>query len=1399
MHRSGTSAVTRVISLLGADLPRNLKEPIPDNNEKGFWESIDICHLNDQILESGGSKWDDWRRFNPFWFRSPTSERFKLRALELLERDFRDSYLFVLKDPRICRLLPFWLHVFEAFSVEPACALVVRNPLEVAASLRKRDGFARAKSLCLWLRHVLDAEIGSRGAQRTFVAYDGLMNDWRQAAFSLSDGLGIAWPRRSATSEVEIDEFLAPRHRHHEVNDSSTFAHSEVASWVKETYAAISELSASRDSAAALERLDAVRREFDRASDALGPVLRSEEMSREKLAARVEDLEQEILRCKAPIDEPRNAPRAYQARTRGLEHGVSDQSDAPVEPPSREATAPKHQLGRTTSPPFHQLYQEMLANAERQLDRAEYEPESPSSVDAESLPVRLIAFYLPQFHPIPENDEWWGKGFTEWTNVTKAVPQFVGHYQPRLPDTLGFYDLRLPEVQREQIRLARKHGVYGFCYHHYWFAGRRLLERPLQQVLEDRSLDFPFCICWANENWTRRWDGCDQEILIGQEHSPEDDLAFIAELEPALRDPRYITVDGRPLLIVYRPQLFPDPARTAAHWRKYARDRGFPEPYLVNVHSFPEVIDPRSIGFDAAVEFPPHNYVRADITSQASLLNEGFSGHIFDYRVCVAEAEARLATRYPYELYPGVMTGWDNTPRRLGAGTIFDHASPQAYEKWLTAAGRRALAFPDPEKRLVFVNAWNEWAEGTYLEPDRRYGFGYLRATSEALERLRSEAPGSGAEGQASATVQTHRVLLVGHDAHRHGAQLLTLHLARLYSRRFGLDVALWLLEGGALLPEYEEVADVQVIGPGRPQALERARSLREKGFGLAVTNTVVTGEIVPVLDEAGFSVVSLVHEMPELIKERGLQRSAASLAQGADHVVFAADTVRRAYAHITRLASQKAIVLPQGIYQDLDAPDEARAQIEAQLGLPPDAIVVINAGYGDQRKGFDIFLECARAVCHEDVRFHFLWVGNLAPEGLDRLGQEMRTAPRAANLHHVPFTDAIAPYYAAADALLLTSREDPFPSVVLEALACGLPVVAFEGSGGHCELLRERLFGRLAAPLGDVAALASALRQTVAEEASAAEPKRLERARATRQRFDFADYGWRLLRLSSPGLARVSIVVPNYNYARYMRQRLETLFLQTQPVFEIIVLDDASTDGSPELIEQAAAAHRREIVLIRSQTNSGSVFAQWARGIRAARGDYVWIAEADDLARPELLEILLHDMAEDDETVFAFSDSSQIDGDGARLGSSYADYCNEMSDLDFGADFTVSTGRFLAQGLAVKNTILNVSSVVFRRDRLLRALDAIGSELPSWTIAGDWRLYVEICRAAGKVHYVASPLNAHRRHDASVVGSNRLDAHIDEIARMHALIRSLSPVDDATTERQSTYLGGLRTRARGE
>lgn len=349
---------------------------------------------------------------------------------------------------------------------------------------------------------------------------------------------------------------------------------------------------------------------------------------------------------------------------------------------------------------------------------------------------RVLAFFLPQFHPIPENDAWWGRGFTEWINVVRATPQFRGHRQPHLPADLGFYDLRVPETREAQAELAGTHGVDGFCYYHYWFNGRRLLERPFAYVLASGRPDFPFCLCWANENWTRAWDGGSSEVLIEQRYSLEDDMAHVRALAPAFSDPRYVRVSGRPLFLVYRAGRLPDPRRTTDTWRAEAVRLGVGELYLCRVEAFGERSDPRPLGFDAGVEFQPDFGDLGDQLTRSHRwrLRHGMwrnqaSHRVFDYGAVARRMVARPPA--PFPRFRCVTPMWDNTARRKRAAVILAGSTPERYEAWLRAV-LESVASSNSGEDVVFVNAWNEWAEGNHLEPCQRWGRAYLEATLRA-------------------------------------------------------------------------------------------------------------------------------------------------------------------------------------------------------------------------------------------------------------------------------------------------------------------------------------------------------------------------------------------------------------------------------------------------------------------------------------------------------------------------------------------------------------------------------------------------------------------------------------------------------------------------------------------
>lgn len=365
--------------------------------------------------------------------------------------------------------------------------------------------------------------------------------------------------------------------------------------------------------------------------------------------------------------------------------------------------------------------------------------------------IRAIAFHLPQFHPIPENDAWWGKGFTEWTNVAKARPLFPGHYQPHLPADLGYYDLRLAEARQAQADLAREYGIHGFCYYHYWFSGRRLLGRPVDDILASGKPDFPFCLCWANESWTRRWDGQEKEILVAQRYSPEDDLNHIRWLATVFRDPRYIRMDGRPVFLVYRLSRLPDPAQTVETWRQEFRRLTGEELYLCNAESFgtEHGLAPR-YHLDAAVEFAP-DHKALPKPQTANSLTYRLRGHerwqrwaaragwtqpwLLDNGVLSYSELAKNMMAKPdaaYLRFPCVVPAWDNTARRPTGATLMEGSTPELYQKWLTSAVERVKAL-EVDQPFVFINAWNEWAEGNHLEPCQKWGHAYLEATRQAL------------------------------------------------------------------------------------------------------------------------------------------------------------------------------------------------------------------------------------------------------------------------------------------------------------------------------------------------------------------------------------------------------------------------------------------------------------------------------------------------------------------------------------------------------------------------------------------------------------------------------------------------------------------------------------------
>ncbi len=980
--------------------------------------------------------------------------------------------------------------------------------------------------------------------------------------------------------------------------------------------------------------------------------------------------------------------------------------------------------------------------------------EDKSRIDASLLPakVRAIAFFLPQFYAFDRNDEWWGKGFTEWRNVSRGTPRFEDHYQPRIPRDLGFYDLTNVETLKAQSALAKQAGIEAFCFYYYWFNGERLMDKPLD-LFADADIDQDFCIMWANENWTRTWDGFAGQVLIQQDYRDEDEDAFIADTARYFNHPRYTRVDGRPLFILYRPGLLPNAEETIARWKRKWEAACGVEPWVLMVQGFGDE-NPTEYSLDGAVEFPPHKLCAdvPDMNAKLNIIDPNYVGNARDYSAVIDSSLNEPTPSFP--LIKTVSPHWDNDARREGRGLTLHGSTPEKYERWLRGAMQFSQENPFQGESLVFINAWNEWAEGAYLEPDVHYGHAYLNATQRAVHGLVSDE-------------KRQTILLVGHDGHRHGAQMLLKSIAETCRKQFGMKVVIVLKKGGPMVHEYGRLAPTTVLEGLGDQAL--ANLVKEHNIATAICNTTVTGDLVPALKDLGVSVVSLIHELPNLITEYGLEDNVKDIARCADHVVFPAEMVEAGFDQFATMGTAVHHIRPQGTYKSVEFNVEARAKVRAALGVDDHHKLVLNVGYADLRKGFDLFLQTAKQMIAERDDVHFVWVGGRAVD-IDLWLTADLSDELMERLHLVDYTDDVPAYYSASDALYLSSREDPYPTVVLEAMDIGVPVVLHEGTTGFDSLVGE--YGYCIPknrPTETLQKIHEALFQDSAE-------MKQQRANYVEESCRFDDYCFELLQWVQPALKKVSVVVPNYNYEQYMSSRLMSVFDQTYPIFETIVLDDCSTDNSVERIEEVADMANRRIRFTPNGINSGNTFKQWKKGLSMVRGDLVWIAEADDWADPNFL---LASVAQHNQnTALSFTDSVQIDTNDKVLAPSYSYYYDTVDASLFSRSFTLPGDEFVARAMAVKNVIMNVSSVVWNRRDLDDALNALGDELTSYKLVGDWRLYLQALLTIGRdVSYIKRSLNTHRRHAESVTHALDHQKHLDEIQAMHQVVLSeLSP-----------------------
>lgn len=370
-----------------------------------------------------------------------------------------------------------------------------------------------------------------------------------------------------------------------------------------------------------------------------------------------------------------------------------------------------------------------------QLDKSSFVALSKESYKRKEDDVKLISFYLPQYYATEENDKWFGKGFTEWTNVTKAVPQYVGHWQPHLPIDMGFYSLDNLNVIKRQVELAKQYGIYGFGFYYYWIDGKKLLEKPLEKFLADKSIDMPFFLFWDSGNWTKLWGGGEiSEVLFKQEIKEDSAKRFMDDLLPYLKDERYIKINNKPIFVISSPTNLGSEkcVQFIKEIRQIAKENGFDDLFLMSLRGNVNHYDIENFGFDSMLEFFPCGIEDLIDKKNEKIVNDKFVGECFNVEKFIKNKKYLYKSKCP--VFKGCFPNWDNTARKCYQGAKIYQNTPENYKKWLSDLMKWTKENKDKNEQFVFINAWNEWAEGAHLEPDQKYGYAFLQATKEALE-----------------------------------------------------------------------------------------------------------------------------------------------------------------------------------------------------------------------------------------------------------------------------------------------------------------------------------------------------------------------------------------------------------------------------------------------------------------------------------------------------------------------------------------------------------------------------------------------------------------------------------------------------------------------------------------
>jgi GT2 family glycosyltransferase/glycosyltransferase involved in cell wall biosynthesis/SAM-dependent methyltransferase len=898
----------------------------------------------------------------------------------------------------------------------------------------------------------------------------------------------------------------------------------------------------------------------------------------------------------------------------------------------------------TQAPPLHsRLYENWVANTLGQYSADEHVAITRDVPVEPASDVQLIAYYLPQFHPIPENDTWWGKGFTEWRNVARAFPNFEGHYQPRIPGELGYYDLRVPQIMQRQVELAKLYGISAFCFHFYWFGGKTLLEGPIVNFLENKNLDIKYCLCWANENWSRRWDGSEHEVLISQEHSDADDEAFLRYISKYFADDRYLKVDGRPVLTVYRPSILPNPKATVERWRRMAREMGYPDLYLIATNSF-AFKDYSTFGFDALSEFPPHHLGGENLQNIIEMTDLRTGWRVRDYKQVVESEKKRPLGEG--RIHPGITIGWDNSARKPTWGDIIHNATPKLFKDWLSFCVSRAKRNP-AEEQFVFINAWNEWAEGTYLEPDKRFGYAFLESCSQVLkeERFGPLSPQEVLSGSRARLIDRPTILVCSHHAGQElfGAERSMLDVVEaIADNDFNVIVTLPKHASEEYLNSLlRHAVEVRVFHYEQwTSQIDRTFSstpdfmsvIRDTASDLVYVNTIVLRS--PVEAARLMGIPAIVHAREIISADVNLQEQIGMPGQEIAKIVV------RSCTHIVAnsLATAKSFTNAPAIstVPNIVNLDELSIPRTGQDDFVHFALLSSNL----PKKGIDDAIEIALRCETEVPNAKFLIIGPLWREGARDFVNGRRHAPN--NVEFIDYIPKTRDALARVDVVLnLSHFQESFGRTVLEAMAAGRPVIVYNW-GALPELVEHDVTG-IVVPFRDISAAVNAVRQlTDVERLERMGTAAQKRARVISDRQSFNKAIGKAIQASldvkspppnthvSTGAiseATLDIVICVHNALEDVERCLESVDRHRGEAHGIIIVDDGSGSETRDFLSSFSAKRTDYVRLFRNDVSTGYTKAA-NTGVGLSSADTIILLNSDTVVTAkwaEKLQAALH------------------------------------------------------------------------------------------------------------------------------------------------------------------------------